>query len=225
MSQLMPELLATWTWRLERVQSGRTMLGRGQARTARTDLTHDRAAHPEAYAGYEEEFAAAIDALDVLAQQHNRRDDLDAVLATERRRERAAAGLGDSGRRSGADHATHDGARTTASLAPEHDRVPRGLPEPLDQWVHRLIRYRSGAKVIAPIEASRAEIRLRNEADLDPAAYLGPVSGPYFRRVMRELGEIATSQRPGVHLAGRGLHRGVPTLPADLASTSGRSAR
>jgi hypothetical protein len=25
---------------------------------------------------------------------------------------------------------------------------------------------------------------------------------------MRELGEIATSQRPGVHLSRRGLHRG-----------------
>jgi hypothetical protein len=225
MSQLMPELLATWTWRLERVQSGRTMLGRGQARTARTDLMHDRAAHPEAYAGYEEEFAAAIDALDVLAQQHNRRDDLDAVLASERRRERAAAGAVGADHRSAGDHATHGAARSRASLAPEHDRVPRGLPEPLDQWVHRLIRYRSGAKLIAPIEASRAEIRLRNEADLDPAAYLGPVSGPYFRRVMRELGEIATSQRPGVHLAGRGLHRGVPTLPSDMASASRRSAR
>jgi len=147
------------------------------------------------------------------------------VLATERRRERAASGAGGAADGGRGDHATLGGGRARASLAPEHDRVPRGLPEPLDQWVHRLIRYRSGAKLIAPIEASRAEIRLRNEADLDPAAYLGPVSGPYFRRVMRELGEIATSQRPGVHLAGRGLHRGVPTLPGEMASTSRRSAR
>ena len=47
MSHLMPEPLATWTWRLERVRNGRTVLTRAQAATARTDLLNDRAAHPE----------------------------------------------------------------------------------------------------------------------------------------------------------------------------------
>jgi hypothetical protein len=219
MSQLMPELLSTWMWRLDRVRSGRTMLSRGQAQTARTDLLHDRAAHPEAYAGYDDEYAAALDALQVIAQQHNRRDDLMAVLSTERRR-----GEGDRPRAGSAAGAEAGGTgdraglpwrdRSRVSLAAEHDRVPSGLPEPLDQWVHRLIRYRSGAKLIAPIEAARAEIRLRNEAELDPGAYRNAVAAPYFRRTMRELSEIATRERPGVHTSGRGLHRGVPT---DLA--------
>ena len=200
----MPELLATWSWRLERVGIGRTVLTRGQATTARTDLTNDRAARPDDYAGYEEEFSAAVGALELLAQQPNRRDDLLAVLSTERRREGVAA----RDRYAAARDSTVGGPR--ASLAAEHDRVPAGLPELLDQWVHRLIRYRNGAKVIAPIEAARAEIRLRNEADLNPGAYRNTTARPYFGSVMRELGEIATAQRPGVHLSTRGLRRGIP---------------
>jgi hypothetical protein len=199
MSTLMPQLLATWTWRLDRVRSGRTILSRGQAATARADLVNDRVAQPEGYAGYDEEYTAALDALEVLAQQHNRRDDLLSVLSAERRRSE------------GDGVATVSTDRGRVSLAPEHDRVPAGLPEMLDQWVHRLIRYRSGAKLITPIEAARAEIRLRNEADLYPGAYRNSTSGPYLGRVMRELGEIATSERPGVHLGGRGLHRGIPS--------------
>lgn len=199
MSTLMPQLLATWTWRLDRVRSGRTILSRGQASTARADLVNDRAAQPGAYAGYEEEYAAALDALQVLAQQQNRRDDLLAVLSTERRR------------REGDDVAAVSTDRGRVSLAAEHDRVPAGLPEMLDEWVHRLIRYRSGAKLIAPIEAARAEIRLRNEADLYPGAYRNTTAGPFYGRVMRELDEIATNERPGVHLGGRGLHRGIPS--------------
>ncbi|GIT81845.1 hypothetical protein LLS1_35140 [Leifsonia sp. LS1] len=199
MSTLMPQLLATWTWRLERVRSGRTILSRGQATTARGDLVNDRASQPEAYAVYEEEYAAALDALEVLSRQQNRRDDLLSVLSTERRR------------REGDDAVVAGTDRGRVSLAPEHDRVPAGLPEMLDEWVHRLIRYRSGAKLIAPIEASRAEIRLRNEADLHPGAYRNSTAAPFYGRVMRELGEIATSERPGVHLGGRGLHRGIPS--------------
>lgn len=195
----MPQLLATWTWRLDRVRSGRTILSRGQASTARADLVNDRAAQPAAYEGYEEEYAAALDALQVLAQQQNRRDDLLAVLSTERRR------------REGDEGAVASTDRGRVSLAAEHDRVPAGLPEMLDEWVHRLIRYRSGAKLIAPIEAARAEIRLRNEADLHPGAYRNTTAGPFYGRVMRELGEIATNERPGVHLGGRGLHRGIPS--------------
>ncbi|QNE36104.1 hypothetical protein [Leifsonia shinshuensis] len=202
MSHLMPELLSTWSWRLDRVRNGRTVLTKGQAASARTDLVHDRSAHPADYSGYEEEYTSAVDALNVLAQQANRSDDLLAVLRSERRsqdapaRERYATAPDSTG-----------GPRT--SLAAEHDRVPTGLPEALDQWVHRLIRYRSGAKVIAPIEAARAEIRLRNEADLNPGAYRNATAAPYYGRVMRELGEIATAQRPGVHISRRGLHRGL----------------
>lgn len=202
MSHLMPELLSTWSWRLERVRNGRTVLTKGQAASARTDLLHDRSAHPADYSGYEEEYATALDALGVLAQQANRSDDLLSVLRAERRsqdqpaRERYATAPDSAGAQ-------------RASLAAEHDRVPTGLPEALDQWVHRLIRYRSGAKIIAPIEAARAEIRLRNEADLNPGAYRNATAAPYFGRVMRELGEIATAQRPGVHISRRGLHRGL----------------
>ncbi len=193
----MPEPLATWTWRLERVRAGRTVLTRAQAATARTDLTNDRAAHPAEYAGYEEEYAAALDELGVLSKQANRHDDLLSVLAADRRRaEREAADDGSASRPSPA-------ARGRASLAAEHDRVPKGLPEPLDQWVHRLIRYRAGVKIISPIEASRAEIRLRNEADLQPAAYRTGVASAYYNRVIRELGEIATAERPGRRDAGR----------------------
>lgn len=199
----MPELLSTWSWRLDRVRNGRTVLTKGQAATARTDLTHDRSAHPSDYAGYEEEYASAIEALEVLAQQANRSDDLLAVLRAERRvsdqppaRERYATAPDGSG-------------VPRTSLAAEHDRVPAGLPEALDEWVHRLIRYRGGAKVIAPIEAARAEIRLRNEADLHPGAYRNATAAPFYGRVMRELGEIATAQRPGVHVSRRGLHRGL----------------
>jgi hypothetical protein len=199
MSTLMPQLLATWTWRLERVRNGRTILSRAQAATARADLVNDRAATPAAYADYDEEYSSAVDALQVLAREQNRRDDLMSVLATERRR------------REGDEVATVSTDRGRVSLAAEHDRVPAGLPEMLDEWVHRLIRYRSGAKVIAPIEAARAEIRLRNEADLHPGAYRNTTAGPFFGRVMRELGEIATAERPGVHLGGRGLHRGIPS--------------
>ncbi len=195
----MPELLATWSWRLERVRNGRTVLTRGQATTARTDLQHDRAANPEDYAGYEEEYTAAVEALAVLAEQPNRRDDLLSVLSAERRhREREA---------DAAPARPVDRARV--SLAAEHDRVPKGLPEPLDQWVHRLIRYRNGAKLIAPDEAARAEIHLRTEADLHPGAYRNATAAPYYGRVLRELGEIATRQRPGIHASGRGLRRGV----------------
>ena len=200
----MPELLSTWTWRLERVRNGRTILTRGQAATARTDLVNDRALNPDSYAGYEEEYASAIDALDVLALQPNRRDDLLEVLAAERRRHALES------ERAGTPAAPPEPAdRRRVSLAPEHDRVPAGLPEPLDQWVHRLIRYRSGAKVIAPIEAARAEIRLRNEADLNPGAYRNAANIPHFRRVIRELGEIATSQRPGAHRGRGGLRAGI----------------
>lgn len=199
----MPELLSTWSWRLDRVRNGRTVLTKGQAASARTDLAHDRSAHPSDYAGYEDEFASAVEALEVLAQQANRSDDLLAVLRAERRasdqpsaRERYATAPDSTG-------------VPRASLAAEHDRVPAGLPAALDEWVHRLIRYRGGAKVIAPIEAARAEIRLRNEADLHPGAYRNATAAPYYGRVMRELGEIATSQRPGVHVSRRGLHRGL----------------
>ncbi|MEY9952019.1 hypothetical protein [Leifsonia sp. EB34] len=202
MSHLMPELLSTWSWRLERVRNGRTVLTKGQAASARTDLLHDRSAHPADYAGYEDEYRAAVDALGVLAQQANRSDDLLAVLRSERRTQDAPA-------RERYATAPDSAGAHRASLAAEHDRVPAGLPEPLDQWVHRLIRFRSGAKVIAPIEAARAEIRLRNEADLNPGAYRNATAAPYYGRVMRELGEIATAQRPGVHLSRRGLHRGV----------------
>ncbi len=194
----MPELLATWSWRLERVRNGRTMLTRGQALTARADLLHDRALRPADYAGYEEEHQAAVDALEVLAGQQNRHDDLLSVLAAERRR---------AGERE-APVAPAVGVRGRASLAAEHDRVPAGLPAQLDQWVHRLIRYRNGAKLIAPIEAARAEIRLRNEAALDPGAYRNAAVRPYFERVIRELGEIATSQRPG-RAEAPGLRRGI----------------
>jgi hypothetical protein len=190
MSHLMPEPLATWTWRLERVRNGRTVLTRAQAATARADLANDRAAHPDAYTGYEEEFATALDELDVLSRQANRHDDLLTVLAADRRkaeRENAVATSGD----------VRSGARARVSLAAEHDRVPAGLPEPLDQWVHRLIRYRAGVKIISPIEAARAEIHLRNEADLQPKAYRSGVAGGYYARVIRELGEIATAERPG----------------------------
>lgn len=202
MSHLMPELLSTWSWRLDRVRNGRTVLTKGQAASARTDLAHDRSAHPSDYAGYEEEYASAVDALEVLAHQANRSDDLLAVLRAERRasdqpaRERYATAPDAAG-------------VPRASLAAEHDRVPAGLPEALDEWVHRLIRYRGGAKVITALEAARAEIRLRNEADLHPGAYRNATAAPYYGRVMRELGEIATSQRPGVHVSRRGLHRGL----------------
>lgn len=186
----MPEPLATWTWRLERVRSGRTVLTRGQAATARADLAGDRAAHPDDYVGYEEEFAAALDELEVLSRQANRHDDLLSVLAADRRRaEREATDSGTADARAG--------LRPRVSLASEHDRVPTGLPEPLDQWVHRLIRYRAGVKIVTPIEAARAEIRLRNEADLQPAVYRAGVAAGYYARVIRELGEIATSERPG----------------------------
>jgi hypothetical protein len=201
MSQLMPEPLATWTWRLERVASGRTVLTRSQAVTARTDLVNDRAADPSSYAGYEEEFAAAVDQLEVLSREANRRDDLLAVLAAERRAESANGG-------GSATAAPDTAGRSRRSLAGEHDRVPAGLPQLLDEWVHRLIRYRAGAKVIAPIEAARAEIRLRNEAVLQPGAYRGVAAG-YFGRTVRELGEIATAQRPGGSRTQPGLRRGI----------------
>ncbi|MGN7799950.1 hypothetical protein [Leifsonia sp. 22587] len=206
MSHLMPERLATWTWRLERVRSGRTVLTRAQAATARADLAHDRAAHPDDYAGYEDEYAAALDELDVLSRQANRHDDLLSVMAADRRRaEREAADRG-------APVENRTGGRSRSSLASEHDRVPAGLPEQLDQWVHRLIRYRAGVKIITPIEAARAEIRLRNEADLQPAAYRSGVAGGYYARTMRELGEIATAERPGRR--DQGLSRGLTTLSA-----------
>lgn len=201
MTQLMPELLSTWSWRLDRVRNGRTVLTRGQAVTARTDLVHDRTAHPEAYVGYDSEFAAAVDALDLLAQQGNRGDDLRAVLSAERRR------AGQEPRDRSLAHAPE--ARARASLADEHDGVPSGLPVLLDQWVHRLIRYRRGAKIITSLEAARAEIHLGNEADLHPGAYRNAVAGPLYRHVMRELGEIATAQRSGPPVAGRGLRRGI----------------
>jgi len=202
----MPEPLATWTWRLERVRNGRTVLTRAQAAAARTDLANDRAAHPDEYAGYEDEYAAAVDELDVLSRQANRHDDLLSVLAADRRRaEREATAEAAPDPRSG--------LRTRSSLAPEHARVPAGLPAPLDEWVHRLIRYRAGAKVITPIEASRAEIRLRNEADLQPAAYRTGVAAGYYARVIRELGEIATAQRPGRRDAGS-LVRGLTDIVA-----------
>lgn len=199
----MPQLLSTWSWRLERVRNGRTVLTRSQAASARTDLVHDRSAHPTEYAGYEDDYASAVEALGVLAQQANRSDDLLSVLRAERRGKDAPAG------RERYASAPDSATRPRASLAAEHDRVPAGLPEPLDQWVHRLIRYRSGAKLIAPIEAARAEIRLRNEADLHPGAYRNATAAPFYGRVMRELGEIATSQRPGLHVSRRGLHRGL----------------
>lgn len=201
----MPELLSTWSWRLDRVRNGRTVLTRGQAVTARADLTHDRAVHPGDYAGYEEEFAAAVDALEILAQQPNRTDDLLSVLSAERRRREGADAR--SGYAAAPDPAA---GRGRVSLAAEHDRVPKGLPELLDQWVHRLIRYRNGAKIIAPIEAARAEIRLRNEADLNPGAFRNATAAPFYGRVMRALGEIATEQRPGIHVGGRGPKRGIP---------------
>lgn len=200
----MPEPLATWSWRLERVRSGRTVLTRSQAATARADLANDRAAHPDAYAGYEEEYATALDELDVLSRQANRHDDLLSVLAADRRkaeRESAAGAVSDP----------RSGARPRVSLAAEHDRVPAGLPEPLDQWVHRLIRYRAGVKIISPIEAARAEIHLRNEADLQPKLYRSGVAGAYFARVVRELGEIATAERPGRRDAA-GLSRGLSSV-------------
>ena len=201
----MPEPLSTWMWRLERVRSGRTVLTRAQAATARTDLVNDRAAHPDAYAGYDEEYATALDELDVLSRQANRHDDLLSVMAADRRRaEREALDTGSA--------ATADAravARARASLASEHDRVPAGLPDQLDQWVHRLIRYRAGVKIITSIEASRAEIRLRNEADLHPGAYRSGVAAGYYARVIRELGEIATAERPGRRDAA-GLMRGIP---------------
>jgi hypothetical protein len=191
MSHLMPEPLATWMWRLERVRSGRTVLTRSQAATARTDLANDRAAHPEQYAGYEEEYATAVDELEVLARQANRHDDLLAVLAADRRRAERDGVAG------GGAQEERPVARVRTSLATEHDRVPAGLPELLDQWVHRLIRYRAGVKIISPIEAARAEIRLRNEADLHPGAYRSGAAAGYYARVLRELGEIATAERPG----------------------------
>ncbi|WP_431219675.1 hypothetical protein [Leifsonia xyli] len=200
MSHLMPEPLATWTWRLERVRSGRTVLTRSQAATARTDLANDRAAHPEAYAGYEDEYAIAVDELEVLSRQANRHDDLLSVLAAERRRAEREAVAGGA-------VADARASRGRTSLATEHDRVPAGLPQPLDEWVHRLIRYRAGVKIISPIEAARAEIRLRNEADLQPGAYRAGVAAGYYARVVRELGEIATAERPGRREGGlvRGL--------------------
>ena len=198
----MPEPLSTWMWRLERVRNGRTMLTRSQAAAARTDLLNDRAAHPESYSGYEDELATAVDELTVLSQQANRHDDLLSVMAAERRRaEREAAANGTA-------LDPRSTARSRNSLAADHDRVPAGLPEPLDQWVHRLIRYRAGVKIITPIEASRAEIRLRNEADLQPGAYRSGVAAGYYHRTIRELGEIGTAERPGSR-DGSGMVRGL----------------
>lgn len=198
----MPEPLVTWTWRLERVRNGRTVLTRSQASTARNDLMSDRAAHPETYVGYEDELATALDELEVLSRQANRHDDLLSVMAAERRRaEREATA-------SGTVLDPRAASRGRTSLAAEHDRVPGGLPEPLDQWVHRLIRYRAGVKIITPIEAARAEIRLRNEADLQPGAYRSGVAAGYYHRAIRELGEIATAERPG-RRDGAGVTRGL----------------
>ena len=181
----MPELLSTWSWRLERVAGGRTVLSRSQAQTAARDLAGDRAANPEAYVGYEEEFRAAVDALAVLAEQQNRRDDLLTVLAVERRR-----------RERESPDARLAPARIRSSAAAEHDRVPRGLPDPLDRWVHRLIRHRNGMKHIDAVEAARAEVELRSEAALHPGLYRYGVVGAYLERTMRELGELATRERP-----------------------------
>ena len=181
----MPQMLSTWSWRLERVAGGRTVLTRGQAATAGRDLAGDRAAHPQSYAGYEEEFRSAVEALAVLARQANRSDDLLGVLAAERRgreRDRPDALLAPV-------------ARTRSSAAAEHDRVPRGLPDPLDPWVHRLIRHRNGMKHIDPIEASRAEVELRNEASLHPGLYRYGVVAAYLERTLRELGDLATRER------------------------------
>ncbi|ANF32262.1 hypothetical protein A0130_11785 [Leifsonia xyli] len=189
MSHLMPEPLATWTWRLERVRNGRTLLTKAQATTARADLAGDRAAHPESYVGYEDELAAALDELEVLSRQANRHDDLLSVMAADRRRaEREAVAAGADAQAS---------TRARSSLAAEHDRVPAGLPDLLDQWVHRLIRYRAGVKIISSIEAAQAEIRLRNEADLRPGLYRAGVAAGYYHRAVRELGEIATAERRG----------------------------
>ncbi len=181
----MPPVLSTWSWRLERVAGGRTVLTRSQAATAARDLVNDRAAHPEAYVGYEDEFGAAVASLGVLSTQQNRRDDLLAVLATERRvRERDAP-----------DANIAPAVRSRTSAAAEHDRVPRGLPDPLDRWVHRLIRHRNGMKHIDPVEAARAEVELRSEAVLHPGVYRYSVVASYFERVLRELGELATGSR------------------------------
>lgn len=194
-------------WRLERVRNGRTMLTRSQAAAARTDLLNDRAAHPESYSGYEDELATAVDELAVLSRQANRHDDLLSVMAAERRRaERESAANGTA-------LDPRSTARSRTSLTADHDRVPAGLPEPLDQWVHRLIRYRAGVKIITPIEAARAEIRLRNEADLQPAAYRSGVAAGYYHRTIRELGEIGTAERPG-HRDGSGMVRGLSGIVA-----------
>ena len=187
----MPEPLATWTWRLERVRNGRTVLTRAQAVTARTDLANDRAANPEPTPVMKMSSRRRVDELDVLSRQANRHDDLLSVMAAERRRAEREATANGARRRSAG------GGEERSSLAAEHDRVPAGLPEPLDQWVHRLIRYRAGVKIITPIEAARAEIRLRNEADLQPDAYRAGVAAGYYHRAIRELGEIATAERPG----------------------------
>ena len=186
----MPELLSTWSWRLERVAGGRTVLSRSQAQLAGRDLAGDRAAHPESYAGYEEEYRAAVDALAVLAQQPNRRDDLLSVLAVERRRRD----------RQNPDALPPAAARVRSSAAAEHDRVPRGLPDPLDRWVHRLIRHRNGMKHIDPVEAARAEVELRSEAALQPGLYRYGVVGVYLERTLRELGDLATRERAGTGL-------------------------
>jgi hypothetical protein len=128
-------------------------------------------------------------------------------MATERRRaEREATADGTS-------LDPRSAARGRRSLAAEHDRVPAGLPEPLDQWVHRLIRYRAGVKIITPIEAARAEIRLRNEADLQPRTYRSGVAAGHYHRAISELSEIATAERPG-RRDGTGLARGLTGIPA-----------
>ena len=213
MSHLMPEPLSTWMWRLERVRNGRTMLTRSQAAAARTDLMNDRAAHPESYTGMRRSW---------------RRRSTSSLCSPGRPTatttscpswRRSGVGLSARRRRTAPQPDPRSTARTRSSLAADHDRVPAGLPEPLDQWVHRLIRYRAGVKIITPIEAARAEIRLRNEADLQPAAYRSGVAAGYYHRTIRELGEIGTAERPGSR-DGSGLVRGLSGSSPDRTPPS-----
>lgn len=187
----MPARLEQWLWRTRRIRAGRTELTRLDAAAALRALQADRTAFPDSYLGFETELAEVVETLEVLTQHRSRREDLVSIVAAEQRASRRSAET------DGDEPAESDRNRHRRRAAAELDRVPAGLPPELDGWARRVIRHQHELVPIDPEYAARAETVLRSDARAYPDAYASGWVQARLREVLRQLGEIATRQRPG----------------------------
>lgn len=189
MTSEIPAKLERWLWRIDRIERGSAEHTRTQVLAGRVELELDRTAYPQAYAAHGDDFDRAIAALEMLATQQSRREDLLRVVATEKRA-RSAEVLE-------SEETQSEFGRARASARRELEQIPTGLPPVLDAWNRRAVKAAHELFPMPAGEASRGETVLRADRTAHPTMYAPHWVARRLDRVLDMLSELATHERPG----------------------------